>query len=80
MDTSIMNNMNSNNGSYPKKKFSIHDIVTIEGRGGTFHIYAEPSWSNEYNQWLYPYDYGLGGASEGYGLEKELKLFKRSKN
>tara|TARA_B100001769_G_C21708450_1_gene390614 strand:+ start:126 stop:359 length:234 start_codon:yes stop_codon:yes gene_type:complete len=62
-----------------KKKFSVGDIVTISGRGGTFHIYAEPSWSNEHKQWLYPYDYGLGGTSEGFGLEYNMKSVKNEK-
>ena len=79
MDSTTSNNMNLENVNYPKKKFSVGDIVTISGRGGTFHIYAEPSWSNEHNQWLYPYDYGLGGTSEGFGLEYNMKSVKNEK-
>jgi len=80
MDSTTSNNMNLENVSHPETKFSVGDIVTITGRGGTFHIYDKPSWSKEYNQWLYPYDYGLGNTSEGYGLECNMKLAKDEKS
>ena len=80
MDSSTRNNINLENVNYPEKKFSAHDIVTITGRGETFHIYAEPSWSNKHNEWLYPYDYGLGGTSEGFALERDMKSFEKNEN
>lgn len=73
-------NVNENNLQDQTQKFNVGDIVTITGRGGTFHIYDKPSWSKEYNQWLYPYDYGLGGTSEGFGLECNMKLAKDEKS
>jgi hypothetical protein len=38
------------------------------------HIYDNPHWSEDWQQWLYPYDYGLGLTSEGSALEGELIL------
>jgi hypothetical protein len=76
MDSTKSNNMNLENVNYSKKKFSVGDIVIITGRGGTYHIYANPYWSKEYNQWIYPYDYGLCGTSYGFGLEYNMKSVK----
>jgi hypothetical protein len=65
----------------PKQKFKINDIVSCKWKG-TYRIYDVPQWNNWSRkdgympQWLYPIEYGLGGTSEGFGMEIDLSLKK----
>ena len=63
-------------------KYNIGDIVHSRLMGNTrLRIYDKPTWNNEYKQWLYPYEYGLGHCSEGSALECNLYLIQSiSKN
>ena len=61
----------------PMPKFKKNDIVQSSYKGNTIlHIYDEPQWSDTYNTWNYPYDYGLGNTSEGFALESSLRKYK----
>ena len=60
----------------PVPKFKKGDFVQSSYKGTTLlHIYNEPSWSDTYNTWNYPYDYGLGNTSEGFALEFSLRKY-----
>ena len=61
---------NTNEPSQPKYKTG--DIIIISGNKKR-HIFGdEPSWSSEYNQYLYQVDYGLGCTREGVVLESNI--------
>ena len=59
----------------PKAKFKLGDIVikTTNSRQG-LRLYQPPHYCHERHTYLYPYEYGLGGTSEGWALESQLRL------
>lgn len=58
---------------HPTPVFKRGQMVAHKSRPRqALHIYADPYWSVEHHQWLYPYDYNLGLTSEGVGLETSL--------
>lgn len=64
--------------SFPKPKYSPRTSIktSINGIG---HI-ESVHWSEKHNCWGYVYSYGLGGASEGYILESNIRgLFNSTK-
>ena len=68
----------------PPKKFKIGDIVCrVTRRHLPLTIWNHPQWNDWCEgikpQWYYPYDYGLGGTSEGSALEGELMIFSEKK-
>ena len=62
----------------PPHQFKIGDIVVKYSRPNkALRIWQEPRWNNwtvGSDQWMYDYEYGLGGSSEGSALESELRL------
>ena len=64
----------------PPKKFKIGDIVCRRSRRSLpLTIWDAPQWNDWCEginpQWYYPYEYGLGGTSEGCALESELVMY-----
>ena len=64
----------------PPKKFKIGDIVCKKSRpSAPLTIWDIPSWNDwcagMKPQWYYPYEYGLGGTSEGCALEGDLMIY-----
>lgn len=55
----------------PKAKYKIGTWI-VKGRTGGRICYRK--WSEEYKEWLYTYDYGLGLTSEGSMLESRIIL------
>ena len=62
----------------PPPKFKLGDLVARHARPTqALRIWNEPRWTNytgQREQWMYDYEYGLGGTSEGAALESELRL------
>lgn len=52
--------------------FKKGDIVVVGFRRK--HIYDDPYWCKQNNQWIYPIDYGLGFSSEGYVPETLCRI------
>ena len=75
------NQTNSNDATatspslHPKPIYNKDQLVARRSRPHkALHIYDNPHWSEEWQQWIYHYDYGLGLTSEGSALEGELIL------